>query len=99
MKTRGTRENTDKLSKYATRRKMIEVSRIVNKFQKFVLAETEKEREKYNLTREQVAVGVALLKKSLPDLSHQQLSGDEDNPANITVNFGGVKSFNGKQKD
>jgi hypothetical protein len=57
-------------------RAKIQTSQLINRLQSYVLGEVQ-------LEAGQVTAALGLMKKTLPDMSAVQHSGDEDNPVNV----------------
>ena len=60
-------------------RDKIRTSQLINRLERFVLSETE-QGVKVELSPAQVTAALGLIKKTLPDISAIQHSGDSDNP-------------------
>ena len=68
-------------------REKIQTSQLVNRLNLFVLSGVDpKTKKPIEMSREQITVALGLLKKTLPDLSSVELSGDEANPVNLSFN-------------
>jgi|TARA_R100001594_G_scaffold144186_1_gene192972 hypothetical protein len=68
-------------------REKIQTSQLVNRLNSFVLSGVDpKTKKPIEMSREQITVALGLLKKTLPDLSSVELSGDETNPVNLSFN-------------
>tara|TARA_R100000995_G_C3462844_1_gene114063 strand:- start:665 stop:952 length:288 start_codon:yes stop_codon:yes gene_type:complete len=68
-------------------REKIQTSQLVNRLNSFVLSGVDpKTKKPIEMSREQITVALGLLKKTLPDLSSVELSGDEANPVNLSFN-------------
>ena len=68
-------------------REKIQTSQLVNRLNSFVLSCVDpKTKKPIEMCREQITVALGLLKKTLPDLSSVELSGDEANPVNLSFN-------------
>jgi len=59
-------------------REKIESEKLINKLTNHVLAGEE-------MSKSQVSAALGLLRKSVPDLSSMEITGDEDNPLAITA--------------
>ena len=68
-------------------REKIQTSQLVNRLNSFGLSGVDpKTKKPIEMSREQITVALGLLKKTLPDLSSVELSGDETNPVNLSFN-------------
>tara|TARA_X000001382_G_scaffold55288_2_gene37822 strand:- start:14554 stop:14832 length:279 start_codon:yes stop_codon:yes gene_type:complete len=68
-------------------REKIQTSQLVNRLNNFVLGGVDgKTGKPIEMNRDQITVALGLLKKTLPDLSSVELSGDEANPLNLSFN-------------
>ena len=68
-------------------REKIQTSQLVNRLNSFVLRGVDpKTKKPIEMSREQITVALGLLKKTLPDLSSVELSGDETSPVNLSFN-------------
>lgn len=68
-------------------REKIQTSQLVNRLNSFVLSGVDpKTKKPIEMSREQITVALGLLKKTLPDLSSVELSGDETSPVNLSFN-------------
>jgi len=63
----------------ATRDK-IKTSQLVNRLNAFALSEPGSQGEVVDMSRDQITVALGLLKKTLPDISSVEISGDPDAP-------------------